>query len=176
MEPQRSTDSFRRECGGWVLASGGDGASAVSASLSFRAGYARAADATFAAGRGDLAALIAGSKFTQVGKASGIRHDETSKHWHQERSGSFSCIKGSATTTSTTNCSPTWELRSYSQTYFCKRPAVWARRSGDEGHIDRHSKRCGSRKGQGAHREADGLEGSIGSGADGGSGLLDRSV
>ncbi len=34
--------------------------------------------------RGDLAALIANSKFTQVGKGAGIRHDETSKHWHQE--------------------------------------------------------------------------------------------
>jgi hypothetical protein len=34
--------------------------------------------------RSDLAALIANSKFTQVGKGAGIRHDETSKHWHQE--------------------------------------------------------------------------------------------
>jgi hypothetical protein len=39
--------------------------------------------------RGDLAALIGGSQFSQVGKGHGIRHDPVSRDWHQSNDDRF---------------------------------------------------------------------------------------
>jgi hypothetical protein len=39
--------------------------------------------------RGDLAALIGGSRFNQVGKGHGIRHDPVSRDWHTSNDGRF---------------------------------------------------------------------------------------
>ena len=39
--------------------------------------------------RGDLAALVEGSQFGQVGKGSGIRHDPISRDWHRSNDGRF---------------------------------------------------------------------------------------